>query len=818
MNRCFLFLLILLGPAVASAQPIQLGPIDVPVGDSEFVAVLRYPDFSPSMNCKILGYDQDGPYTSHVVVHADSVFFRPTKLGPLEDVVRAVTRVEDKFQSPCVTRGNEYRISGIGVPDTLLTIRPRKLVSGCVADFVELAYIDTFELEVQNKRGVSASIKGWKLESLPDSVYSINVTEIGATVDTLTLAANGGLARLRFVVRVYLGPYWSNQTISTKLISQVSTESDSTYSTPIDLVLPGLPKSGLVSSKPHEFEWQGAEGAAKDTSFRVYVNPYIDTAWMYYPYPMSGSTTRDGDTLRSLAKVGPAARGRYREAIQVRWLMKTFERTTRVDSILLPTDIRVTRYATLSQDTIRWKGLIDTLPTRFSVAITRGPGLFNYRYATEREIQPLSFDVNDSVRLEFTTRIRHMGRYKPRIAFLYDIPTEGGFARTDSIVCITDFDVSADEWVETGWPNDRKVTRLAAGPGDSIWVASDSDVYLSNDAGINWKFIAKTRAAIQELVASPRGAVCLFLADYPHSICHLVYDSIVNLTSDIKQLLGNFSPYFFHPYGDHFYLEGASHSKLVHVQLEATSLTHKFSELKKPEPCYDQLKFATEKDSTTYQWIFSMGTDECVPRAPAGDLPSVAYLGGFYCANPSGPLWKRTLNGWDATASNVKSMNRRHDRFSVISGDRTVLAFTGYSNYHTATRGLEKEKLMQIAQGDTIIYVSTSDNRILRTSNPHDPLVSVAANSATPSLSSLSVYPNPTTGAARVEIDLAHSGFATLSLYNLEGRELARLKNEQLVAGVHQAILPDLKLANGVYQLRLRTPEHEESINFVVAK
>jgi hypothetical protein len=72
------------------------------------------------------------------------------------------------------------------------------------------------------------------------------------------------------------------------------------------------------------------------------------------------------------------------------------------------------------------------------------------------------------------------------------------------------------------------------------------------------------------------------------------------------------------------------------------------------------------------------------------------------------------------------------------------------------------------------------------------------------------VVPNPVQGAGTVRFGLPRAGQATLSLYDVSGRLVARLVDRRLEAGWHTFDLGDVrvrgsKILNGVYFLRLRT-------------
>ena len=78
--------------------------------------------------------------------------------------------------------------------------------------------------------------------------------------------------------------------------------------------------------------------------------------------------------------------------------------------------------------------------------------------------------------------------------------------------------------------------------------------------------------------------------------------------------------------------------------------------------------------------------------------------------------------------------------------------------------------------------------------------------------------PNPARGAARVAFQLAEAGEATLTVYDVQGREVARLLDGRLTAGAHEATWQTGALAAGVYVVRLATADQVLTRRAVVVR
>ncbi|MBM3327820.1 MAG: T9SS type A sorting domain-containing protein, partial [Calditrichaeota bacterium] len=67
------------------------------------------------------------------------------------------------------------------------------------------------------------------------------------------------------------------------------------------------------------------------------------------------------------------------------------------------------------------------------------------------------------------------------------------------------------------------------------------------------------------------------------------------------------------------------------------------------------------------------------------------------------------------------------------------------------------------------------------------------------------VYPNPFNNALRVEYSLESAGEVRLGVYDVRGREVARLVSGKQEAGVHNLLWDASKVGSGVYIVRLKT-------------
>ena len=79
-------------------------------------------------------------------------------------------------------------------------------------------------------------------------------------------------------------------------------------------------------------------------------------------------------------------------------------------------------------------------------------------------------------------------------------------------------------------------------------------------------------------------------------------------------------------------------------------------------------------------------------------------------------------------------------------------------------------------------------------------------------------YPNPFNPTTMIKYHLSKSGHVTLKVYDILGREVATLVNENQDSGIHSATFDGSRLASGVYFYRLTAPGIVVTKKMVVTK
>ncbi|MEO8210354.1 MAG: T9SS type A sorting domain-containing protein, partial [bacterium] len=79
-------------------------------------------------------------------------------------------------------------------------------------------------------------------------------------------------------------------------------------------------------------------------------------------------------------------------------------------------------------------------------------------------------------------------------------------------------------------------------------------------------------------------------------------------------------------------------------------------------------------------------------------------------------------------------------------------------------------------------------------------------------------YPNPFNPVTKLEIGISDLGFVSLKVYDVDGREVATLVNEQLRPGTYEVNFNGSNFTSGVYFYRLVTGDFIETNKMILTK
>jgi serine protease AprX len=81
---------------------------------------------------------------------------------------------------------------------------------------------------------------------------------------------------------------------------------------------------------------------------------------------------------------------------------------------------------------------------------------------------------------------------------------------------------------------------------------------------------------------------------------------------------------------------------------------------------------------------------------------------------------------------------------------------------------------------------------------------------------SFEIYPNPLAGSTTVYFSIEENSRVTVELFDLAGRKIKTVADENFTAGSHEISLNDIQLSAGAYLLRLKNETHQSTLKAIV--
>jgi hypothetical protein len=114
------------------------------------------------------------------------------------------------------------------------------------------------------------------------------------------------------------------------------------------------------------------------------------------------------------------------------------------------------------------------------------------------------------------------------------------------------------------------------------------------------------------------------------------------------------------------------------------------------------------------------------------------------------------------------------------------------------------------------VWIGTESGAVYTTASSR-PFLDAAGEAAPRVFALAAPYPNPARGPVAFTFELAAPGPATLAVYDLLGRRVAVVTDEELPAGAHRAVW-EAPVAAGVYVARLSSADGQEARRFTVVR
>jgi hypothetical protein len=79
-------------------------------------------------------------------------------------------------------------------------------------------------------------------------------------------------------------------------------------------------------------------------------------------------------------------------------------------------------------------------------------------------------------------------------------------------------------------------------------------------------------------------------------------------------------------------------------------------------------------------------------------------------------------------------------------------------------------------------------------------------------------YPNPFNPTTNIKYDVPKASFVKIKIYDMQGKEIATLVNQDMEAGTYEAVFDASKLSSGIYFYKMETREFNKVMKMVLLK
>ena len=175
----------------------------------------------------------------------------------------------------------------------------------------------------------------------------------------------------------------------------------------------------------------------------------------------------------------------------------------------------------------------------------------------------------------------------------------------------------------------------------------------------------------------------------------------------------------------------------------------------------------------------------------------------------------------------VQQTNSWLSPFNVTSADFASVDTTGVRGPRQADGSLPDVPFMHLAAGSQLIdagtdvglpYVGTAPDLGAFEYGMTNSVGTISLSSLPSSFRLLQNYPNPFNPSTQIEYQLQSSGYVTLRVYDIYGREIGPLDQGMKQAGTYNVVFKGERLASGVYFAVLRFEQKTSSIKLILVK
>lgn len=157
-----------------------------------------------------------------------------------------------------------------------------------------------------------------------------------------------------------------------------------------------------------------------------------------------------------------------------------------------------------------------------------------------------------------------------------------------------------------------------------------------------------------------------------------------------------------------------------------------------------------------------------------------------------------------------ESGSGQYETVGFVPGQGTTIVPHRYSftDPRAANQQTEYQLLQQDLDGSTHVYGPVIVNNLTAVPGEQTPLTFELAQN----------FPNPFNPTTRVEFQIPKSSHVSLVVYDISGKEVAKLLDEEMISGTHAVSFDASRMASGIYLYRLQTETSSDTKRMILLK
>jgi photosystem II stability/assembly factor-like uncharacterized protein len=227
---------------------------------------------------------------------------------------------------------------------------------------------------------------------------------------------------------------------------------------------------------------------------------------------------------------------------------------------------------------------------------------------------------------------------------------------------------------------------------------------------------------------------------------------------------------------------------------------------------------STDKGNNWAKVVFETGSPWRIVSSPSGDVYASFYDGYLYRLDDKSDTWDTVGGYFKSAVSNLLFLN---DSTIVASTNNNgvVLSKDRGNSWNEINSGLPNSDITNLIMTKSgAVFLSIYHGGLYQSSDSTLTFIKEFISDIPVKIVLQNNYPNPFNPATIIKYQIPTNSFVSITVYDILGKEIAKLVNERLKAGNYSVIFDGTKYSSGIYFYRLQTNNFSETKKMLLIK